>query len=105
MPALLMEGIATQLAGQTKYDLNRKIDCSPQDLVRKFYRVKYSYAYAYEIMGYLMETNSHEDLLKILREPHKIDAFDLVAKTNSYLENKQECKKENKNFNKNMLER
>ena len=93
MPALLMEGIATQLSRQTKYDLNREIECDPQDLAKNFYNIKLSYVYAYEIMGYLMATKSHEDLLKILREPHKIDVAELVGKTNEFIENKQSLQK------------
>ncbi len=93
MPALIMEGIATQLSEQTKYDLNRKIEYDPQDLTKNFYNIKFCYVFAYEIMGYLMATKSHEDLLRILREPHKIDVEDLVNKTNEFIENKQSLQK------------
>ena len=44
-------------------------------------------------MGYLMAIKSHEDLLKILREPHKIDVAELVGKTNEFIENKQSLQK------------
>lgn len=90
MPPLLMEGIATQLAGQTKY-ANRivKIPCSADDLKYNFYGTKMSYVYAYEIMGYLLKEKSHKDILKLLSEPHKVNIENLIAQTNNHLSKKQ----------------
>ncbi len=90
MPPLLMEGIATRLAGQTKYaNKVTEINCSADDLVFDFYKIKNNYAYAYEIMGYLMQNKSHNDLLKILSEPQKEDVDRLIKDTNKFLKSKQ----------------
>lgn len=87
-PALLMEGIATKLAGQDNYKTNH-ISCSASELKTNFYNVENHYSYAYTIMEYLMDATSHSDLLEILKEPHKVDVEELVKNTNQYLENKQ----------------
>lgn len=92
MPPLLMEGIATRLAGQTKY-ANRveKIECNADDLKYNFYATKNSYAYAYEIMGYLMENTSHEDLLNLLKQPQQVNVEDLIENTNKFLKTHNKC--------------
>ena len=85
MPPLLMEGIATQLAGQTKYKLKSTIDCEARDLIENFYATRFSYAFAYEIMGYLLDTKTHEEVLDILRAPQNVDVQELIDNTNEYL--------------------
>ena len=86
MPPLLMEGIATRLAGQTKYaNKVNKIECSAEDLICNFYSTKKSYAYAYEIMGYLINNTSHENLLNLLSEPQKANVKKLIEDTNIFL--------------------
>lgn len=86
MPPLLMEGIATRLARQTKYENKiEEIKCSADDLKFNFYTTKNAYTYAYEIMGYLMHEKSHDKLLKILSEPQKENVDKLIKNTNHFL--------------------
>ena len=76
-PALLMEGIATQLSKQTMYQIDY-IDCSAQDLTQNFYKTHKAYHYAYTIMGYLLATKTHDEILSILKTPHKINVNNLI---------------------------
>ena len=87
-PALLMEGIATQLSKQTMYQIDY-IDCSAQDLMQNFYKTHKAYHYAYTIMGYLLNTKTHDEILSILEEPHKINVNNLINETNNYLQKKR----------------
>lgn len=84
LPALLMEGIATQLADQV-YEVNH-IDCNAEDLAKNFYKLKNCYGYSNAIMGYLLNTKSHKEVLDILREPHKVNVAELIEQTNNYLD-------------------
>ena len=83
MPALIMEGIATQLAKQPYY-INH-IDCTAEELTKNFYQIKNCYRYAHTIMGYMLKNKSHNEILKILREPHKVDVDSLIKETNNFL--------------------
>lgn len=83
-PPLLMEGIATQLAGQP-YKVSH-IDCKAEDLIRNFYNTANCYEYSNSIMGYLLNTKSHDEVLDILREPHKVDVAELIEQTNNFLD-------------------
>jgi len=75
-PTFLMEGIATQLAEQSYYQLN-EIKCTGQDLLENFNIISDNYNSAYTLMGYMREHYSHKELLDILTLKTSLNAEDL----------------------------
>ena len=89
----LMEGIATQLAGQNWYKID-KIDCSAEDLQTNFKGIKNCYHYACSLMGDLLETKPHDEVLSILKGTTSVDLQELIDNfNNKSLKQEQSCDK------------
>lgn len=89
LPTYLLEGIATQLAGQEKYKLD-KLECTADELLNGFNNLEKSYHKAYTLMGYMIESMPHEELLGILSGEKEPDLANLIIEANKYLDNKKE---------------
>ncbi|MBQ8762363.1 MAG: hypothetical protein IJZ26_03550 [Clostridia bacterium] len=89
LPAYRMEGIATQLANQKYYQLE-KIECNANDLLNNFHKLDKSYHSAYTLLGYMREKFKHEELLEILSGEKEPDLENLITETNLYLETKNQ---------------
>ena len=86
-PPFLMEGIATQLAEQSYYQLD-EIKCTGQDLLENFNIIPDNYHSAYTLMGYMLEHYTHNELLDIitLKKPLNTQDLDnLISQTNQQL--------------------
>ncbi len=83
-----MEGLATQLAKQD-YNPVSNIPYTAKQILEEFIELKHSYQIAYALMGYMLEHNSHEQMLEYVKHPSSVDLEQLIKDTNVELENKQ----------------
>ena len=87
-----MEGLATQLAEQGYYTISH-IPYTAEQLLDDFKELKHSYQIVYTLMGYMLEHNSHEQMLEYARHPSTVDLEQLIQDINAELENKQSLQK------------
>ena len=80
-----MEGLATQLAEQGYYTLSH-IPYTAEQILGEFKELDHSYSVAYTLMGYMLEHNSHEQMLEYAKHPITVDLEQLIKDTNASLE-------------------
>lgn len=94
LPNYLLEGIATQLSGQKYYQLD-KIQCTAEEISGGFNNLKKSYHNAYTLMGYMLESLPHNELLEILSGEKEPDLNKLILDANKSFEKTENTKMSN----------